>query len=159
MEPLDTNPQKVRNIQVDFYNCDYYIFEICSLKLYEKDGYQVVHDLTDDYKSTVQSESDLYNDLVVLRNLIPAEKPILFQTHFRPNIIYNDAAKTIEKREIIYDVISRFCNNNTNTYVYDPSIVIEGDHTLFDGDTHFTSDGYLASFNYMYEKYLQARSP
>ena len=79
---------------------------------------------------------------------------ILFQVHFRPNIIYNDANKTIEKREVIYKVINKFCENNENTFIYDPSILIQTNHSLFDGDTHFTYNGNIESFNYIYNNYL-----
>jgi len=136
-------------------DCDYYIFEICSLKLYEKDGYQVQHEHTNDYACTLQSETDLYNDLEILQGLLPKGKKILFQTHFRPNVIYNDASKIINKREIIYNVLTNFCNNHENAYLYDPSVLLNTDVSLYDGDTHFNTRGYEISFNYMYENFLQ----
>jgi hypothetical protein len=155
MEPLELNPIKKQNIKCAFNDCDYYIFEICSLKLYEKNGYQVQYELTNDYECGLQSETDLYNDLKILRDLIPKGKKILFQIHFRPNIIYNDASKIIYKREIIYNVVHNFCNTHEDVYLYDPSVLLNTDKSLFDGNTHFTPIGHEKSFKYLYENFIQ----
>jgi len=154
IEDKNLLPLKKQNIKDAFNYCDYYCFEICSLKLHEKDGYQVHYELTNDYKMLLQSEDDLYNDLKILQNLIPKGKKIIFQTHFRPNIIYDDISQIIDKREIIYNVVNNLCNTNDNVYLYDPSIILKTDKTLFDGDTHFTEIGYETSFNYIYHNFL-----
>jgi hypothetical protein len=107
----------------------------------------------------IQSEEDFYNDLIVLTSLIPKGKPIIFQTHFRPNIIYNDPSMAIEYREIIYNNIDKFCNENENTYLYDPSIIIQQDHTLFDGDVHFNNNGHNINFDILIilmKKYIKS---
>jgi hypothetical protein len=90
-------------IKLEFNDCDTYIFEICSLKLYEKDGFQVQNELADQYSVRIQTADELYADLESLCSLIPENKKIVFQTHFRPNIIYRDESKAVEKREIIYN--------------------------------------------------------
>jgi len=155
MESLELNPIKKQSIKDEFNNCNYYIFEICSLKLYEKDGYQVQYELTDDYTCVLQSETDLYNDLKILQDLIPKGKKIIFQTHFRPNVIYNDASKIIDKREIIYNVVNNFCNIYDNAYLYDPSVLLKINKTYFDGLIHFNKKGHEISFNYIYENFIQ----
>lgn len=144
---------KKDKIKAAFYDCDYYIFEICSLKIYVKDNYQVQYELTNNFNQILQTETDLYNDLKIIREMIPNKK-IIFQTHFRPNIIYNDPSKIIHKREIIYNVVKDFCNKNEKSYLYDPSILLNKDHTLFDGDTHFNDKGHIASFNYIYDNFI-----
>lgn len=154
-ESLELNDIKKKNIKEAFHDCDYYMFEICSLKIYEKNGYQVQFELTNDYICLLQSEEDLYNDLNILKSLIPNGKKIIFQIHFRPNIIHNDASKMITKREIIYDVVNKFCTTNDNTYLYDPSVLLKTDNSLYDGDTHFNDIGHTMSFNYMYEIFIQ----
>lgn len=151
-------PSKKANIKNAFNECECYIFEICSLKLYEQNGYQVQFELTADYTCSLQTETELYNDLKILRDLIPAGKKLIFQVHFRPNVIYNDASKSIDKREMIYNVIKNFCTTHNNVYVYDPSIVLCEDKTLFDGDTHFNHIGNETSFNYLYENYMKQSS-
>ena len=147
-EGITLNQIKKENIKKEFDECEWYIFEICSLKLYTLHGFQVQYEHTNDYDCILQSEEELLEDLITLRNLIPSNKKILFQTHFRPNIIYNN--ENINKRELIYNVIKKFCeNNNNNIFIYDPSLLIKLNLSLFDGDTHFTTNGHLESFNYI----------
>lgn len=148
-------PIKKHNIKESYNTCDYYMFEISSLKIYEKNRYQVLDRLTQDYQYNLQSEEDLYNDLVILYNLIPKDKPIIFQCHFRPNIIYKDESKAIINREIIYNVLNKFCSSNSNSYLYDPSILLNINPSLFDSDVHFNHIGYTMNFKYIYEKYIQ----
>lgn len=148
-------PSKKERIVHSFNDCDYYIFEICSLKLYEKNGYQVQYELTKDYTCVLQSEKDLYNDLEILQGLIPKGKKIIFQTQFRPNVIYNDTSKIVDKREIIYNVVNNFCNTHENAYLYDPSVLLNTDKSLYDGDTHFNNRGHEICFNYIYDNFLQ----
>jgi len=147
-------PLKEDNIKKQFDECEWYLFEICSLKLYKNNGFEVHYELTNEYNYILQTDEELFEDLQVIRQLIPFNKKILFQVHFRPNIIYNDANKTIEKREILYNVINKFCKKSKNTFIYDPSILIQTNHSLFDGDTHFTHNGHIESFNYIYNNYL-----
>jgi len=153
--PRDDIQISKENIKQQFYDCEWYIFEICSLKLYRMNGFEVQHELTgkfDDY--ILQSKEDLIEDLHTIRKMIPPHKKILFQTHFRPNIIYNDDNRVIEKRELIYNVINDFCKKNENTYLYDPSILLQSDHSLFDGDTHFYDHGLIKSFEFLYDNFL-----
>lgn len=145
---------KKENIKNEFNKCEWYLFEICSLKLYKKNGFDFQFELTDDYNCIIQTEEELLEDLHTIRALLPFNKKILFQVHFRPNIIYNDDNKTIHKREVIFNVINKFCEKNENTFIYDPSILIQNNHSLFDGDTHFTHIGHIESFNYIYNNYL-----
>lgn len=139
---------KINNLNKYFNNCEWYIFEICSLKIYINQTYYVHHELTNEYEIEYQTEEDLYNDLQIIRNMIPKNKKILFQTHFRPNIIYNDKSKSIDNREIIYNVVNNFCNQNKNTYIFDPSIILNKNKNLFDGNTHYTLKG--CKYNYEY---------
>jgi hypothetical protein len=154
IEPLELNPIKKQTIKDAFNDCDTYIFEICSIKLYERDGYQVQFELTNNYTCVLQSKTDIYDDLKILQELIPKGKKIIFQIHFRPNIIYNNASKTIDKREIIYNVVNNFCNTHDNVYIYDPSILLNTDTSLYDGDTHFNDRGHAVSFNYIYNNFI-----
>jgi len=147
-------PLKKENIKQQFDECEWYLFEICSLKLYKNNGFDVQFEVTNEYTYILQTEEELLEDLKVIRQLIPLNKKILFQVHFRPNIIYNDANKTIERREVLYNLITKFCEKNENTFIYDPSILIKTNHSLFDGDTHFTNKGHIESFNYIYNNYL-----
>lgn len=153
-ENMDLLPLKCENIRKQWDECEWYIFEICSLKLFRRDGFEVHHELINNYEYSLQTEKELMDDLNTLRKMIPLHKKILFQTHLRPNIIYNDESKIIENREQIYKTVNEFCKNNNNCYLYDPSILLSNNHSLFDGDTHFTHEGHRASFHYMYQHYL-----
>jgi len=140
-------PQKINNIKEQFNTCDTYIFEICSLKLCRKDNYEVHLEHTKDYTLSIQTSEDLYNDIYELIKLIPPNKHIIFQCHFRPNIIYNDNTKTLDKREVIYNTIVKFINENKYTYpninIYDPSTITP---EYFEDTDHFYEAGYTQSF-------------
>jgi hypothetical protein len=153
-EDLSLIPIKKESIKKQFDECEWYLFEICSLKLYKNNNYEVQYELTNEYECILQTEDELLEDLYTIRKLIPNNKKILFQVHFRPNIIYNDNTKSIEKREIIYNIVNNFCSVNDNTFIYDPSIIINKNNELFDGDTHFTPNGHIESFNYINNNYF-----
>jgi len=80
--------------------------------LNKNNGIEVQYELTNEYNYVLQSEQELLEDLHTIRNMIPLNKKILFQVHFRPNIIFNDVNRIIEKRDVIYNVINKFCENN-----------------------------------------------
>lgn len=122
-----TYPAKKINIKKDFEKCEWYIFEICSVKIYTKNGYQVHQELGLDYTENIhiQTEEDLLSDLKIIKDMIPKNKKILFQVHFRPNIIFNDDNKKILNREQIYKCVNYFCQNNENCFIYDPSIILK----------------------------------
>jgi hypothetical protein len=148
---LATNKLKIKN---QFNECDWYIFEICSLKYYQKDGFQVQMELTKDYDFFVQTQEDLMNDLKRIRELIPLEKKILFQVHFRPNIIYDDPTKSMSKRETIYETVHQFSLENENVYIYDPSKFIKENLNYIHDIEHFTPRGHLENFHWIYKNYL-----
>jgi hypothetical protein len=140
-------PMKLWNIQYNFETCDVYIFEICSIKIYEKDTYQVQSELVNENISyKIQTKEELINDLKILIGMVPKNKTIIFQSHFRPNIIYNDESKKIEHREIIFESLKEISNQYSNVIIYDPSEIIKTDISYFDGQTHFTKKGFEKNF-------------
>lgn len=153
-DPISTIQEKKDQIRKDWDDCDWYVFEICSLKLYTNQGFQVQYEHTHDFETRVQTEDELLDDLQALVNLIPRGKKILFQVHFRPNVIYNNENMTIEKRETLYRVIKGFCENHENCFMYDPSILLRTNHSFFDGDTHFHADGYRENFHFLFDHYF-----
>ena len=135
-----------------------YIFEICSIKTYKYKGAycqfeQNQNDDVSQYDINIQNEKELLDDLYVIKSFFP-EKKIIFQCHFRPNIIYNDNTKRIENREFIYNTLKKFCDENNRCFLYDPSIILQQNNSLFDGDTHFTSRGFNKSFKFLYNNFL-----
>jgi hypothetical protein len=188
-----------------FNDCEWYIFEISSLKLYsspvnlleiaentftriktiltnsattnydnlnksdlDKEMHEIYNHINtkiiyeintdviglDHQPTAILTEDELLTDLHTIRSLIPKNKKILFQTHFRPQIIrHND--NLIENREIIYNTVNKFCESNENTYIYDPSILLKTNlEYIREDNEHFTVKGYYASMNYIYDTYL-----
>ena len=157
-DSIKTIPDKLKQLKQEIDLCDFYIFEISSIKTYKYKGAycqyeQAPNNDVSKYDITIQNESELLDDLYILKSFFPGKK-IIFQCHFRPNIIYNDETKTIYKREIIYNTLAKFCNENNKCFLYDPSVILQKNTGLFDGDTHFINNGHEASFNYIYHNYL-----
>ena len=150
-ENIEFLPIKKKRIKSQLDQCEWFIFEICSLKLYTKDNFHVQHEQTNDYITTIQTKEDLWNDLCILRKMVPNK--LLLQVHFRPNIIYNDETKCIKNREDIYNTVTLFCDQHENTFMYDPSMLLKN-HALFDGDLHFNSIGHTECFYDMYNNFI-----
>jgi hypothetical protein len=160
-EPIETFYKKIQQLKSELDSCDVYIFEICSLKQYKYKGHycqfeQTINNELHEYDITIQTKEELLLDLHILTSFFPNKK-IIFQSHFRPNIIFNDVSKLVPKRELIYRTLLEFCSTVDNCYVYDPSIILCKDNTLFDGDTHFNQRGFDMNFSYLYNTYLKNR--
>ena len=126
-DELDTmRKERLLNIKNNFDSFDVYIFEIYSLKIKKIDNFYIHLKDKDTKYDYTQTREELYNDLLTLRNLININKKIIFVSHFRPHIIYNDESKMILSREIIFDTIKEFCEKNKelNVVHYDPSIFL-----------------------------------
>ena len=161
------NLDKLKEIQDKFEMTDIYIFEICSLKTYCKEGFFVQeelcklrnenggYDIVEKYDTKILSSEELLLKLNELRNLIHSSKTIVFQTHFRPNIIYNNDNMCIKNREILFDTIEYYCKNNSNVFIYDPSIIVKlYGPTMLTDDTHFSKIGHIKNFEYIYNNYI-----
>jgi hypothetical protein len=124
------------------------------MKLYKNNGYEVHFEHITEFETFIQTENELLEDLRIIRNMIPYDKKILFQVHFRPNIIYDNINLVIDQRESIYNIVNKFCQEMNNTFIYDPSILLNSNNELFNGENHFNSNGHLESFNYIYNNYI-----
>ena len=61
----------------------------------------------------------------------------------------------IKNREIIFNTIEHFCKNNSNVFIYDPSIIVKLYGTgMLDDDVHFSKEGHIKSFEYIYKNYI-----
>lgn len=141
---------KRKNIRESFHNCDCFIFEICSIKKYEIEDYQVQHELCSDYNMSIQTRQEIYEDLLYLLTLLPSNKKIIFQCHFRPNI-YNHKSKSIKNREIIYDILKEFCDNNDRLFLHDPSHIIKNDRSTLNNPGHWSPRGHEKNFKRILE--------
>ena len=78
--------------------------------------------------------------------MIPKEKKIIFQCHFRPNIILNKPSLEIKNRELIHKVLTEFCKSAENTYLNDPNIIMANDNSLLGHDhNHFSKKGHASN--------------
>ena len=145
-----SNPQKnIKNIRDNFDNISFYLFEISSLKLRLRNNYYVSDENTTNYTQKVMTETELYNDLNYIIDLIGENKNIIFINHFRLQTF--NCGPIIKNREIIYKVIQKVCNEKKNIYHYDPSIYLTKKNSksyLYD-PWHYTQQGYLYNFQHL----------
>lgn len=149
-----TNHVKSKNaLQEGFNDIDLFIFEICSIKEHSYNNYFLQEEFLDDkikYTTKILSYDDFLNDLRNLAKLV--NKPIIFQTHIRPNIIYDNNKLMIVNREVIYNACKQLEKEFNNVYVYDPSETIKqhGVEAMIDKNelnkniyNHFTDYGHV----------------
>lgn len=150
MEPPRLLPCKINSIRKQWDECEWYVFEICSLKLYRHQGYEVQCELTTDHDPiTLQTDEDLMKDLFLLRSMIPQDKKILFQVHFRLDVIHQDPSQQIPMRETIFRTVEKFCREQENTFIYDPSMWLKSNPSHYGNATHLNPVGHQASFDFM----------
>ena len=72
--------------------------------------------------------------------------------------MYNDDNMRIENREIIFNTVEKFCKNNSNVFIYDPSIIVKlYGPTILDDDVHFSKEGHAKNFEYIYNNYIHKK--
>ena len=155
---FDSLSESLINLKNNIDNCDYYIFEICSIKSYKMNNYYCHHEqfmnniIDPECEIIIFDEIELSKKINELIDLLPNKK-IIFQCHFRPNIIFNDDSKKIENREIIYNSILKCCNKNV--YVYDPSFIITNNLDLLADENHFSDLGLQKSQEYIFKNLIE----
>ena len=70
---------KKESIKKQLDDCEWYLFEICSLKLYKNNGFDVQFEVTNDYTSILQTEDELLEDLHTIRSLVSINKKYCFK--------------------------------------------------------------------------------
>ena len=151
-------PNALNNLKNNIDNCDYYIFEICSIKSYKIKNYfchfeQFENNIINPECETITlDEALLLEKINELIQLLPGKK-IIFQCHFRPNIIFNDETKKILNREIIYETLLKCCNENV--FLYDPSIILANNQNLLEDDLHFNDYGLQKSNEYIFKTFIK----
>jgi hypothetical protein len=151
----DEIPEKLRALKHEFDTCSVFVFEICSLNLYERDGFQVQKEFTNSFSVTSQSQEDLLSDLKIIIGMIPEGKRIVFEGHFRLDYIFGDADKKIQNRDVILDTLQKLRESGEfpNVRVYDPSVILRENPMLF-VDTHFTDTGHEQSLIHMFDNFM-----
>jgi hypothetical protein len=143
-----SNPlQNIVNIRNTFDLCDFYIFEIASLKINTRNNFYVSDENTDNYLKFRLSEDELITDLEEIINLIGIDKNIIFINHLRLHKF--NGGPIINNREIIYKVISNITQKYKNVYQYDPTLMIKDNseyNKYMDDPWHYNSKGYSLQF-------------
>ncbi len=127
--------EKLDRLRSQLDKCSLFFFEICSMKIYQKEGYYVQSELCD-APFVLQSEEELISDLHAICSMIPKSKTIVFQCHFRPQII-SEKKDAVENREVIYYAIKAVESAYQNVLLYDPSILLSKHPEYFDGQDHY----------------------
>ena len=124
----EDNHHKIPRLIEDIKKCKIFCFEICSLKITkmtsEIDGKKyIAHSHNYRVKQPVytQTKDELLEDLDTIVKLCGEDCVIFFQCHFRPQIIFNNDAKKIPNREIIFQALSEFVVGKDNIFLIDPS--------------------------------------
>ena len=149
--------ERLLNIKRDFDSCDVYIFEICSIKIKMLNQYYININENDKQFNYLQTSNELYDDLMIIRNLINKNKKIIFVCHFRPNIIYNDDSKKINNREIIYKTLNAFYQDNKdlNILFYDPSTFLKEFPHYINDKYHYNESYNKECFINLYKNYIK----
>lgn len=139
-------------IKRDFNSCDFYMFEICSTKIYEINDIQIQHELLKRNPSYQQDGNQIISDLNYLLSLLPEKANVLFQCHFRPNVYKDNRELAISNRELIYRSLKKFSDGKSNVILWDPSQMIKKDKRCIGAEgNHFTPYGHSRNFYRIYD--------
>jgi len=157
-----TVPQRIDIIRSLLPKCDIFLFEICSTKNYKIDYYGLDNEITIDdcLKSdnkTIYSKSsfeELYNDIDILCNLLPKGTEIIFQTHFRIDVIRDDPNNYIENRDLIYKVVKKYCEDHPEVKHFDPTYLLRENRDYMQDNEHFVIAKLGFIFEHLYVNYI-----
>jgi hypothetical protein len=141
----DRNPEyRLEYLKKNFDSCDVYIFEICTMLCQTREGHLTYCGLDPMNTLTRQTEDSLYRDLETIYSMIPRNKLIILQSHFLPDVIYNQ--KPIKNRTSIFNTLERFSKSYENVVHHNPSFFLKEDNSIAADDRHFSSEGRLRNF-------------
>ena len=151
------------NLSFFFDKCEAYIFQITSLDITEKDGYQVRNDIEEDavncYKQTID---DFKNDITTLIGLIPAGCKVIFVNDIYPELVLNDDSLKNQDLEIITKHLdgavqnSEYSAHSVRFFNYNKLQAVPFFTELFEeNSTEFKLMGLGFSFIMLYEYFIQ----
>ncbi len=109
--------ESLLNLQFYFDKCEAYIFQITSLDIAEKDGYQILNDIhCNDIKQYKQTAEDFENDIKTLISMIPAGRKIIFANDFYPDLVLNGSSKNPDLETITKLLGTASNNSEYNTH-------------------------------------------
>lgn len=136
---------KIENINKKLPECGIFVFEICSIKIYEhislidNQKYNIHgHNLNPPLKipTRVQTKQEIIDDLNVIISLCPDKSIFIFQCHIRPRVVWK--SEYTSNREFIYETLSEFVKDQSNMYLIDPSFE---NLSYYENENYFTPLG------------------
>ncbi len=154
-EPADMIEGKLATLKESIATCKHFVFELCSLEVYEKDGVQLHHELIDKETAAAtkrkQTAGELISDIETLIGLLPEGATVLFIGPIRPQL-YDTTKEEILDVELIYATL----NYSTGYILLDPTIIVKkGGSNMLLPDGEFTVMGRALFFIYLYEKHFK----
>jgi hypothetical protein len=151
------------NLSFFFDKCETYIFQITSLDIAEKDGYQVRNNTKEDgvncYKQTID---DFKNDITILISLIPNGRKIIFVNDIYPELVLNDDSLKNQDLEIITQHLgsatqnSEYTEHSVRFFNYNKLQVVPFFTELFkENSTEFKPMGLGFSFIMLHDYFIQ----
>jgi len=145
---INTRPENpdlnLQNLRDNFDNCDFYIFEIASIKIQMRGDFYVSDENTTNFTQTVLTKEELLKDLEEIICLVGKEKNIIFLNHLRLNQF--DGGPSIQNRETVYSSIFEICQKYENVYQYDPTDMVKSKahyKKYFNDPWHYSGEGMM----------------
>lgn len=161
-EGENTVEERIEIIKRFLPDCTIFLFEICSRKNWNCDLYGINKEITIEQAlednggkpTSIDSFNDIYNDIDTLCKLLPENSKVILQTHFRIDIIRGDETNKIESREIIYNAVKKYCEDNPRIKHFDPSFFLKDNLEYFADNEHFNPHKIKGVFKYFYERFI-----
>jgi hypothetical protein len=160
---MESNEENFDNLLAAFHESNLLFIEISSLKD-KVDSQGVSHgvwsfvnsnDTFTCLKATFEELTETLEKIVEILKLYKPDAKVVFQCHFRPQIISPENGVVIPNRELIHDALSSFVQKLEDPSVafVDPSKAIELDEEAYvhedDNFTHFTDKGVVIYHHYI----------
>lgn len=158
------SPTKESFSNLDFYfnKCEAYIFQITSMQITEKDGFQVLASVEgDDVKHYIQTEEDFAEDIKTLVSLIPEGRKIIFVNDIYPELVLKSAEsipelQTITKLLENAQISTEFNKHSIRFFNYNKLITCPWFSQLFEeNSTEFKAMGLGLSFIMLNEYFIK----
>jgi hypothetical protein len=141
-EPPEICEEKLERLRRTFMKQDVYIFEVCSLDIYEKGDLQVMHELVEGVEPRKQTADEFAADVATLLAELPADANVVFM---------GPVAAADADAQIIYGALNALAESSNKIKVFNPSLAIQKGGERAFKDNEFTVFGRALLFIMIYE--------
>lgn len=151
-EPADMIAEKLARIRAALEGCKQFVFEVCTLDVYEKDGVQLHGELLDEAEAAetkrTQTATEFIADVRTLRSMLPADALCLIVGPVQPHI-YDKSCEQLIEHEMIYEAL-KMCDGVRSV---DPSVIVlkGGPEKMRKPNGELSIMGRALFFIYLYE--------